>query len=428
MPSIMATIGANATTFFSTMRGVEGHVKRFGAGIKQHMGGKLAGFFSMANLEQSAGAMLELGGRVQDISNRLGISTDAVQQWDYALKQNGSSIEAALPFFQKLSQAREKALSGDQGAVDDFKQLGVSMDQLKTGRVEDIAETIAKTFQTGDPQKLFASLVSVGGKAAGSMAAAFRDGLPDALKEASVVPPEDIAALDEASDKVGELKNVAVSMFAPLISDLASFILGTVDIAERSLGAIVGAMMGVVDAVSKTGLSFESILSLPERLAKGFADGASEGADAVLATHEERDKKAKEKKERLKKGNKGDFDPEAAEAKAAEKEQKEQDKLGKKAAADKARAEKKAKKDEADLARDVENEIAKEEANNVGLTKREGSAGFGYGGVHAGMSAGPELSAMNAQLRTEEHLREIKEMIKKNKGKVTEDSGDVEYE
>jgi flagellar biosynthesis GTPase FlhF len=405
MPSIMATIGANATTFFSTMRGVEGHVKNFGANIKRNIGGKLSGFFSMSNLEQSAAAMLELGGRVQDISNRLGISTDAVQKWDYALKQNGSSIEEAMPFFNKLAQARQKALEGNDKSIASFQALGVSLDDLKTKRIEDIAQTIASAFESGDPQQLMAAMVDVGGKGGMSMAAAFRDGLAEALDEAPIISAEHIANLDAAADKIGRMKADAAAAWAPVVSGAATM--------AQALGdgvyVLSSALMGLFSG-------------------NGFAKGADE-ANAELT---KRDAEAKAKAERLKKGNTAAFDPDGIEdkdaIKEAEKSQKEQEKADKKAAADKARAEKQAKKEEADLSRDVDNEIAKEEANNVSLTKREGSAGFGYGGVHAGMSAGPELSAMNAQLRTEEHLREIKEMIKKNKGKVTEDSGDVEYE
>src|SRR5207248_7000291 len=66
---------------------------------------------------------------------RLGISTDAVQQLDFALKQNGSSIEAATKFFEKLAISRDKALGGGEGAaakIEDFRKLGISLEQLKT--------------------------------------------------------------------------------------------------------------------------------------------------------------------------------------------------------------------------------------------------------------------------------------------------------
>jgi hypothetical protein len=403
MPSIMATIGANATTFFSTMRGVEGHVKNFGANIKRGIGGKLQGFFSMSNLEQSAGAMLELGGKVKDISNKIGISTDAVQQWDYALQQNGSSIENAIPFFQKLAQARQKALEGNDKAISSFQSLGVSLDDLKTKRVEDIAKVIGDAFEHGDPQQLIAPLVAVGGKSALEIAALFREGIAKALSEAPLISEEDINRLDEAGDRIGKMKAEAKAATAPAVAWGAE--------AAETLSDAAGIAMS----------AFTNLFT-----GKGWQ------ADEYQKQMEERDKERAEKREKMEKLRQSQFNPEGIAdedaEKAAEKEQKEIEKADKKAAADKARAEKQAKKDEVDLERDMESEIAKEEANNIKLTSREGSAGFGYGGVHAGMSAGPELSAMNAQLRTEEHLREIKEMIKKNKGKVTEDSGDVEYE
>lgn len=179
--SLMAMLGASIEPLLAkfkqakTAASVAGN--EIGEGFSHHITSAIAGVASVAFVEQAIEKTVEYADKVGDLSHRLGISTDAVQAWDYALQMNGSSIDAAAGFFEKLSIARGKALAGNGESIKAFKDLGVSVDDLKNKRVEDIARQIAGVFEEGDPQKLIGSLREVGGKGAGEMVAAFRDGL-----------------------------------------------------------------------------------------------------------------------------------------------------------------------------------------------------------------------------------------------------------
>lgn len=435
MPSLIATLGLSASAFYSGAEGAKKAANSLGASIKSSLGAQVAGVLSVAAIGQAAGRMLELGGSVQDMSNKLTMSTDAVQQWDYALKQNGSSMEAAAPFFLKLGQARKKALEGNDQAIADFKALGISLEMLKSHRVEDIAKTIAKGFEGGDPQQLLAPLMAVGGKGAAAMAAAFRDGLADALGEAEVIPQKDIEALDEAADKWGEIKNTATAMFAPLVADLLGFITGVIGTFKVFVATFVGAINGLAETIgSMSAADLLNPFAAIKKLAGGTVSGAGEGIMAVMDENLEKEAQKKRKRERLARGNAGDFDPEGI-------EEKDWEKAGKKAKAD---LEKKAKDDAAKAARESE-KAARDEKTLNDQVQREADRELqeaGKLGKHSvgsmqqiggflgnfGLAAGPESQAMTAQIRSEDHLRQIKEhLMKKRAGTIGGMVEDVDY-
>ena len=302
-PSLIATLGANIFPFIQDLENAQSHAKKKGEGIGSAFGeelsSKLKGLIGAAAIEEAIRHTIEYGSKVQDLSNRLGISTTAVQQWDFALKQNGSSIEAAAGFFEKLAVARDKVMKGGEKGEElagDFKKLGVTIEQLKSSRIEDIAATIAKTFEVGDPQALIGSLRSVGGKAAGELAAAFKDGLGEALEEAPLISPEDIANLDKAADAFGRLKAEIVSGLAPAIAGLADMVGKLFDGLKAAAGIGFGQMTGTIEYIRQNpGTNLMDALAAGKKNASDMYWGAVKDQAAA-------EDAAKAKEERLKSG------------------------------------------------------------------------------------------------------------------------------
>lgn len=211
MPSLMAVLGLNTTPFKRSLLQAQSDAQHAGREIKEAFSEVVSNalpFTSAAGAvfagEEMFRRSVEWGEKIQNIATRLGISTDAVQLWDHALRQNGSSIESATGFFEKLGMARQKAMQGSEKETEAFKHLGVSLEDLKSKRIEDIAAQIAKVFEGGDPQKLISDLRSIGGRGAGELVAAFRNGLGEMVDidqtELKIVTPEQIALLKEAAD------------------------------------------------------------------------------------------------------------------------------------------------------------------------------------------------------------------------------------
>lgn len=234
MPSLMATLGLNWSGFRSGSDSAVSHAKLSGNKISSALGSaitsRLAGLASVAGLEEVMRKTVQYAEQVDDLSKRLGISTDAIQAWDYALKMNGSSIEGSVTFFEKLAMSRKKALEGKDEFINSFKALGVTLDDLKTKRLEGIAEQIALAFESGDPQKLIADLRELGGRGAGQMAAAFRDGLTGWMKEAretgKIIGEETLDGLNEAADRWKSVWAQIRAAIAPTAAALSNFFTG----------------------------------------------------------------------------------------------------------------------------------------------------------------------------------------------------------
>lgn len=253
MPSLIAVLGANISPFTRELNRARGEAKAIGGKIagdfKGELVGRLAGVASVAGVALGIERVVALGGKISDLSARLGISTDAVQEWDYALKQNGGTIESAVTFFEKLAVSRALAFKGgDAGkaAADAFEKLGVSMDDLKSKRIEDIGAKIAKTFDGADPQRFIESLKEVGGKSAGDMVAAFSSGFAQMMSQArefgQVLDESTVAALDKAGDTMDRIKTSMTNDLAPIakgVFDLwegvKSFVIAPIVFGGRSL-------------------------------------------------------------------------------------------------------------------------------------------------------------------------------------------------
>lgn len=250
MSALVAIFSGNAQPFEREMKRVEAVAEKVGHSIQHH----IAGAISVAAIEHVVRSTVEWGEKVSVLSQRLGISTDAVQAWDYALKQNGTSIDAAATFFEKLAIARQKAMHGQEEQINAFRRLGVTIEDLRSKRLEDLAGQIAEAFKVGDPQQLIADLREVGGRGAGELAAAFASGLSDLTKEAQ---DAGIIISESVIDKLREAADKSKTIWAEFVSGIAPAITWLLD---------------KIEAIWRG-------LNMTFRMAAGFLYGGKEGAD-----------------------------------------------------------------------------------------------------------------------------------------------------
>lgn len=243
MPSLVATLGANITPFISGLNNAKAQAGRIGGTIagnfRSHLVGGLAGVLSVGTATMGVQRAIEFASGIKDLSMRLGMSTDAIQEWDYALRQNGSSMESAAGFFEKLAVSMETVRSGggaSKQVVADFNAFGISLDQVtsKNAKVETLARGIAAVFQSGGNQeKLIGPLRRLGGKSAGDIIPAFVDGFEDMRMAAHdlglILNNETIGSLDLAGDAIDRLKLRTTNAFGEMAVaiDKAIVVLGS---------------------------------------------------------------------------------------------------------------------------------------------------------------------------------------------------------
>src|SRR5690554_5849125 len=80
------------------------------------------------------------GDEIDKSSQRIGLSTEGYQEWDYVLSQNGASISTLENGMKKLNNTVDDAIQGSGSAAERFKRLGISMSDLEGKSREEIFE------------------------------------------------------------------------------------------------------------------------------------------------------------------------------------------------------------------------------------------------------------------------------------------------
>jgi hypothetical protein len=204
-------------------------------------------------LRNQAAEIIDYADKVGGLSQRLGMSAESIQAWDQALKLSNSSIDAAVPFFERLATAKKKALEGDGKTIASFAKFGVGLGDLKDLRLEDIALRIGQAFQGGDPQKLIADLRTLGGKGAGQMVEAFSDGLAQMVEKNrnswSVMSEDAVNQIKATKDEFDKLKMLAQGIGGAFIGEAAGQLNQKIEFFSRIFGAAKGGLEGMLDGV-----------------------------------------------------------------------------------------------------------------------------------------------------------------------------------
>ena len=87
------------------------------------------------------------GDNIDKMSQKLGLSAQAYQQWDYVLQISGASIESMSTGMKTLTNKFDEAVNGGKSAQDTFKRLGLSMEDLAGLSREEVFEKTITAFQ-----------------------------------------------------------------------------------------------------------------------------------------------------------------------------------------------------------------------------------------------------------------------------------------
>lgn len=96
---------------------------------------------------KGTGEIAEHGDEVDKMSQKLGLSAKAYQEWDYVLSQSGADITSMSTGLKTLTNKLDAAKNGSKDAQDMFAQLGISLEELEGMSREDIFEATIKGFQ-----------------------------------------------------------------------------------------------------------------------------------------------------------------------------------------------------------------------------------------------------------------------------------------
>lgn len=203
-------------------KGVEG-VK----GSVSALGPMIAGAFAVGAIVAGAKALIDYGGNLTDVAAKLGISTDAVQEWEAHFGAAGVSLESVAKAAEQLSI---RVIGGDKSAVAALQKMGFTVAELKAMNPEErfnkVADAIGSIQDAGE--RLYASKAILGRDGTQLLA-----GLDGHLEEniqrmrdlGLVIDNETLVAADTFGDQIGflgkQLMAIGLSILGPLLPVLS---------------------------------------------------------------------------------------------------------------------------------------------------------------------------------------------------------------
>lgn len=220
--SLVAQLGININPFTQGLMKAKAEASTFGTSVAGSLKGKLAGAFTIGAAVAAGKSAMDFAGHIKDLSDRLDVSTDTLQEWNFAATQTGANADNVAQFFEHIAASQDKALEGNEEAIANFKKFGVTIKDLENMRVEGIGKKIAAAVHGGDIQQLSGSLKELGGKSATMLAAAFKGGMEDMARDAHdfglVIDSEIINKTDEFGDRLGLLKTRLMVMTSGILA------------------------------------------------------------------------------------------------------------------------------------------------------------------------------------------------------------------
>lgn len=84
---------------------------------------------------------------IDKMSQKLGLSTKAYQEWDYVLQISGSDINSMATGLKTLTNKFDDAVNGSDSAVQTFERLGLSMEEIQDLSRENLFAKVITQFQ-----------------------------------------------------------------------------------------------------------------------------------------------------------------------------------------------------------------------------------------------------------------------------------------
>lgn len=242
--SLLAKLGLDGSAFETGMKKSQSLAKSVGKEIS----GTVGSMFAADKIVEFGARAIETAGKLNDLSTRLGVSVEFLQETQFAAEQTGASLDDVTSAVEKLSIARQKALAGDKATIDTFEKIGLSMQQVKDLQSgEGLFKTIGKIAESGvDPQKLIGPLRELAGRGAGVLIPAMSEGLEQAAEQARklglVMSTEVVTALDEFNDRVDVMKKGLESGIGTMTAKLGAPLLRELDALGAGIQGFFGAM------------------------------------------------------------------------------------------------------------------------------------------------------------------------------------------
>ena len=242
------------------------------------------------------------GDEIDKMSQKLGLSREAYQEWDYVLGQSGADIASMSTGLKTLTNKLDDAKNGGEDAQKMFEMLGLSLEDLQSMTREDIFSAVITGFQGMEDSTERAALANdLFGKSGQELTPLFNTTIEETnnLKQAAhdlgfIMSDEAVGAaadfkdsLDTLQRTLGGLKNNLMSQFLPSITKVTD---GLTKIFGGQEGGVAEISEGVTEIINTLSekvpefldIGFQIIESIGMAITENLPSLIERGSDLIL--------------------------------------------------------------------------------------------------------------------------------------------------
>lgn len=246
--------------------------------------------FSVSSIVAFGKSVFDSAGKTNDLSQQLGISTDAVQGFKYAAEQSGSTLDAVGTAIGKMS---DNLAGGEKGTVAALKAAGLEFSTIRALKPEDAFLAIADALATiPDPMERTRVQYDLLGKGSASLTPALLANFRGTADGAAKMSADTIKALDDAGDAwatladrvtiiSGTLIAAAMNASTRVTSSWTAFALFADNAIEFGVGAAVAMASAQEQASKAAAVNRDVHLGLPPVIKKTAEEMTAAAAAAT---------------------------------------------------------------------------------------------------------------------------------------------------
>jgi hypothetical protein len=189
-------------------------VEKFGASVRK-IGGWMAAAFSVHAIINYTKETIKLGSEIFHAAQQAKLSTDAYQALRIVFEEAGSDASRLTSVLARLETSQARALAGEKTQADAWRRIGLSIDEVKGKRPEELLSDLARKFnENADSAELARGIYEVfGTRSVPALNEVLKnlgeDGLQvtiDKFKEMNQIIDEDsLAAMAQLEDQTGRV-------------------------------------------------------------------------------------------------------------------------------------------------------------------------------------------------------------------------------
>lgn len=275
-----------------TEKHAEGLGSKLGAGIKTaaKWGTALAAGAGVAGtaIIGLGKSTADAGDRIDKLSQKIGMSREGFQQWDYILSQNGTSIDQMQAGMKNLTKILDDANSNGNKSTEIFEQLGISLKGMNQEEAFEAAVIALQGMEDGAKKAALANelfgrsgqeLMPLLNGTAGSV-----EKLKKKVSELGIVMSDEAIdnsvaftdAYDNVTRSLGGIKNSIGSLVLPMM----------IEFSDRAAGFFGEITNGVAQADGDMGKLAEvfsdAILKITNKIIEKLPDFLKFGMDIII--------------------------------------------------------------------------------------------------------------------------------------------------